>query len=107
MPDPSQSWSSAHRFGGPPERGALVRGGIADPEVVPGEKHPDYASSLNNLGVLHSDMGAYGKAESKHEEALRIRKPALGEELPARRRLVFFVLLLLLFFFFFFFFCCS
>jgi len=47
-----------------------------------GEEHPDYASSLNNLGMLFSDMGDYKAAEPYYKQALEIRKKALGEEHP-------------------------
>ena len=49
---------------------------------VHGENHPDYAVSLNNLGVLYSDMGDYAKAETYYLEALRIKKSVLGENHP-------------------------
>ena len=42
--------------------------------------HADYATSLNNLGVLYSDLGDYAKAEEYHLQSLAIRKKVLGEE---------------------------
>jgi tetratricopeptide (TPR) repeat protein len=44
-----------------------------------GEEHPDYAMSLNNLGVLYSEMGDYKSAEPYYKEGLEIYKKALGE----------------------------
>jgi len=46
------------------------------------QEHPDYAWSLNNLGVLFSTMGDYKAAEPYHKQALALRKKALGEEHP-------------------------
>ena len=47
-----------------------------------GENHPDYATSLNNLAGLYSDMGDYAKAEPLFRQALEITKRALGENHP-------------------------
>ena len=44
--------------------------------------NPDFASSLNNLGVLYSDMGDYKAVEPLYKKAIEIRKQALGEEHP-------------------------
>ncbi len=35
---------------------------------------PDVATTLNNLGILHSDQNAFGLALAEHEEALQIRR---------------------------------
>jgi tetratricopeptide (TPR) repeat protein len=43
---------------------------------------PDYAASINNLGVLYKTMGDYKSAEHYYKQALEIRKKALGEEHP-------------------------
>ena len=32
-------------------------------KVTPGENHPDYASALNNMGLLYTSMDEYSKAE--------------------------------------------
>jgi len=48
--------------------------------------HPesfDYASSLNNLGVLYKTMGDYKVAEPYFKQALAIQRKALGEEHPS------------------------
>jgi tetratricopeptide (TPR) repeat protein/CHAT domain-containing protein len=47
-----------------------------------GERHPSYATSLNNLALLYDSMGDYGKAEPLHRQALDIRKEALGDKHP-------------------------
>jgi tetratricopeptide (TPR) repeat protein len=49
------------------------------------KNHPessDYASSLNNLGVLYKTMGDYKAAERYFIQALEIRKKVLGEVHP-------------------------
>ena len=45
-----------------------------------GEKHPDYATSLNNLALLYQDMGDYKAALPLHKQALTITKEAVGEQ---------------------------
>jgi CHAT domain-containing protein len=47
-----------------------------------GERHPDYALSLNNLALLYRAMGDYARAEALHRQALEIQKQALGERHP-------------------------
>jgi CHAT domain-containing protein/tetratricopeptide (TPR) repeat protein len=47
-----------------------------------GEEHLDYASSLNNLGILYYEMGDYKAAEPYYKQSLEIYKKALGEEHP-------------------------
>ncbi|MBO7651432.1 MAG: CHAT domain-containing protein, partial [Bacteroidales bacterium] len=47
-----------------------------------GEEHPDYAQSLNNIGIVYGDMGDYQNALKYHLQALEIRKKVLGEEHP-------------------------
>ncbi len=49
-------------------------------EKVLGKMHPDYAWSLNNLGVLYVDLGRYEVAESLHLEAKNIREKVLGKK---------------------------
>jgi CHAT domain-containing protein/Flp pilus assembly protein TadD len=51
-------------------------------KVALGEKHPDYATTLNNLALLYQAMGDYVKAEPLCKQALVIRKEALGEKHP-------------------------
>ena len=47
---------------------------------VLGEKHPDYAESLNSQAELYCNLGNYTKAETLYLQALAIRKQVLGEE---------------------------
>ena len=47
-----------------------------------GERHPDVATSLNNLALLYSAQGRYGEAEPLLEEALGLRRELLGERHP-------------------------
>jgi CHAT domain-containing protein/tetratricopeptide (TPR) repeat protein len=45
-----------------------------------GEKHPDVAYSLNQMGILSYYQGDYGRAETLIGDALRIRETSLGSE---------------------------
>ena len=45
-----------------------------------GDKHPDTALSLSNLGALYLKVGDYAKAEPLFKEALEIRHKVLGPE---------------------------
>ncbi|MBI4646451.1 MAG: tetratricopeptide repeat protein, partial [Bacteroidia bacterium] len=47
-----------------------------------GEKHPLYATSLNNLALLYHNMGNYSKAEPLFTQAMNIRKETLSEKHP-------------------------
>jgi tetratricopeptide (TPR) repeat protein len=49
---------------------------------VLGEKHPDTATSLNNLGMLLQAMGDYAGARLYFEQALAILEEALPPEHP-------------------------
>ncbi len=42
-------------------------------------EHPDYASILNNLGLLYIDMEKYDEAETLLKEAIRIGSVTIGE----------------------------
>jgi CHAT domain-containing protein len=45
-----------------------------------GEKHPDYALSLNTLAILHYYLGNYELAEPLYLETIKIQKEVLGEK---------------------------
>ena len=47
-----------------------------------GERHPDTATSLNNLAALLEAQGDYAAAKPLYEQALAIRKAVLGERHP-------------------------
>jgi CHAT domain-containing protein/Tfp pilus assembly protein PilF len=47
-----------------------------------GEKHPDYAGSLNNLAELYRSQGEYARAEPLYRQAMGIIREALGENHP-------------------------
>ena len=49
---------------------------------VLGEKHPEYATGLNNLSQLYQAMGNYSAAEPLFIESKKIRKEVLGEKDP-------------------------
>jgi CHAT domain-containing protein len=51
-----------------------------------GEKHPAYATSLNNLATLYHRMGDYAKAEPLYQQTLALYKEVLGEKHPAYAR---------------------
>jgi tetratricopeptide (TPR) repeat protein len=44
--------------------------------------HPDYAASLNNLASLYRSMREYAKAEQLFNQAMEIRRKALGVDHP-------------------------
>ncbi len=44
-----------------------------------GDRHPDTATSLNNLAFLYKSMGAYERALPLYEQALEIMQAALGD----------------------------
>ena len=61
----------------------LYREALTIHKEVFGEKHPAYATSLNNLAELYRSKGDYAKAEPLYRQALAIRKEVFGEHHPA------------------------
>ena len=51
-------------------------------QEILGERHRDYASSLNNLAELYRARGDSARAEPLFRQALEINKQALGERHP-------------------------
>jgi tetratricopeptide (TPR) repeat protein len=49
---------------------------------VLGEKHPLYATTMNNLALLYVEMGDHKQALPLYQKALEIRKEALGHRHP-------------------------
>ena len=47
-----------------------------------GQTHPDYASSLDNIGLLYSEIGDFSKAEQYYLQASYIYRLVLGETHP-------------------------
>jgi hypothetical protein len=47
-----------------------------------GDRHPDVASSLNNLAVLRYNQNLYDEAEALLLQALEIRESVLGSNHP-------------------------
>ena len=56
---------------------------VAIHKEVLGEKHPLYATSLNNLASVLEANGDFPAARSLSEQALRINEAALGKRHPA------------------------
>ena len=59
-----------------------ARRALAIRKEVLGERHPKYATSLNNLAFLLEAQGDYAGARPLYEQALAIRKEVLGERHP-------------------------
>ncbi|MDR1121998.1 MAG: tetratricopeptide repeat protein, partial [Dysgonamonadaceae bacterium] len=51
-------------------------------EKALGKEHPDYVTSLNNLGGFYDDMGDNAQAEKYYAEAKEITERTLGKEHP-------------------------
>jgi tetratricopeptide (TPR) repeat protein len=47
-----------------------------------GERHPDVATSLNNLAGLYRAQGRYDEAEPLYRQALELSRELLGERHP-------------------------
>jgi CHAT domain-containing protein/tetratricopeptide (TPR) repeat protein len=60
----------------------LARQALALRRQVLGERHPDYAQSLNNLATLYVYQGEYAKAEPLYRQARDLAKQVLGERHP-------------------------
>ncbi|MBV9848078.1 MAG: tetratricopeptide repeat protein [Armatimonadetes bacterium] len=60
----------------------LLAGAFTIIEATLGSMHPDTATSLNNLAILHKVQGRYDRAEPLYARALAIREQALGPEHP-------------------------
>jgi len=57
----------------------LLRQAVESTKLLWGESHPDYATSLNNLGVVYQARADYARAEPLLRQASEIRKKAQGE----------------------------
>ena len=49
---------------------------------IHGDKHPDVATSLDNLGHVYDSLGEYRQAKHWYEQALTIRKDIHGDKHP-------------------------
>ncbi|WP_271252761.1 FxSxx-COOH system tetratricopeptide repeat protein [Pseudanabaena sp. Chao 1811] len=47
-----------------------------------GDRHPDVASSLNNLAALYESQGRYEEAEPLYQEAMQLWRELLGDRHP-------------------------
>ena len=54
--------------------------GLALNEKYRGERHPDTASSLFNIGIVYFNKGEYDKSLQYHEQALSIQQEAMAEK---------------------------
>jgi tetratricopeptide (TPR) repeat protein len=75
--------ASLQEIGDLPTARLLLEHAVARRKEESGIKHPDYATSLNNLGMLLWAQNDLTGARELIEEALRIRKEAIGERHPA------------------------
>jgi tetratricopeptide (TPR) repeat protein len=71
-----------HHIGRYAEARPLLERALAVREKVLGPKHPDTATSLNNLAASLSDQGDYAGARTLHERALANQEEVLGREHP-------------------------
>jgi CHAT domain-containing protein len=71
-----------YQQGKTPEAFPLAQKALEIRKQVLGERHPDYANSLNNLAALYDSQGQHAKAEPLHRQALEIRHQVLGERHP-------------------------
>jgi hypothetical protein len=71
-----------HRQGSDKEAVPLARRVVAIRTEMLGERHPDYATSLNNLATLLQEQGNLGAARPLFERALALREEVLGERHP-------------------------
>lgn len=45
-----------------------------------GDRHPNYAESMNDLGIIYGSLGQFDKAEKAHLEAMSILEQTVGME---------------------------
>ncbi len=60
----------------------FAQNSITISKIAFGENHPDYAASLNDLGLLYFNMGEYSQTEPYYLKASEINKAVLGERHP-------------------------
>src|SRR5271166_1527480 len=65
------------------EAGPLFKQATEIYRTALGERHPDYATSLNNLAELYCAMGRHAEAEPLFKQAMEVLGTALGEEHPS------------------------
>ena len=59
----------------------IVVAGIGNLAIC-GNKHPDDATTLNNLALLYSTQGKYEEAEPLYKRSLGIKEKSLGADHP-------------------------
>jgi CHAT domain-containing protein/Tfp pilus assembly protein PilF len=77
----NQQMEEAYQQGKYPQAIELGKRALKIRQQVLGD-HPDTAISLNNLALMYQSMGDYARAEPLYQQALAIRKTALGENHP-------------------------
>jgi tetratricopeptide (TPR) repeat protein len=71
-----------HERGQYPEAQPLLEQAMAIRRETLGERHPSYATSLNNLAGLYGAMGRHAEAQPLYLQATEISRTALGERHP-------------------------
>ncbi len=78
----NQQVEQLYEEGGYKEAIPLAQRAIAISEKALGRKHPDVATSLNNLALLYVAQGNYTQAEPLYQRSLDIREKVLEREHP-------------------------
>lgn len=76
------STNSLYQQGQPMQAAAACRQVVATIEALLGRHHPDYARTLNNLGLLEQALGNMDEAKTLIEKGLVIRRQNLGAHHP-------------------------
>jgi CHAT domain-containing protein/tetratricopeptide (TPR) repeat protein len=79
----NQDMVKFYRAGKCSEAAQVARRALAIRKELLGERHADYATSLNDVAVLLQSQGDYAAARPLVEQALAIYKEVLGERHPA------------------------
>jgi tetratricopeptide (TPR) repeat protein len=78
----NQTGSYLYERGQYAEAEPLYRRTVEVRRAALGERHPDYAESLNNAAILLGEMGRHAEAEPLYRQAMDIIRTALGKRHP-------------------------